>query len=76
MEVLIIAEQTNNKTMENQKTIQAIYLSRIQLDNLYRLDVRKYAGENPEKVITMNSINELKERNNKITFGGEYIVVN
>lgn len=56
--------------------IKSVYLSGLQLDNLYRLDVYKFVEENPDKIRTFKNLNELESINKNLIGSGMFIKIN
>lgn len=56
--------------------IKSVYLSGLQLDNLYRLDIYKFVEENPDKIRTFKNLNELETINKNLIGSGMFIKIN
>jgi hypothetical protein len=69
---IIQSNEVNNQT----KPIKAIYLSGLQLDNLYRMDVYRYAKENPEEVKSFKNISHMVDVNKRLVGSGSYMEIN
>jgi len=61
--------EVNNPT----KPIKGVYLTGRQLDNLYRMDVRRYAQDFSDVVKSFNNISHMVHVNANLTGSGCYV---